>query len=58
MKLLIEDLCKTRKLEGLKYTYWDECFTSKVGSFNLRKLFNLGKYEYSDLCIAQHVIIY
>ncbi|CAL5442507.1 unnamed protein product [Camellia sinensis] len=29
VKLLIDDLCKTGKLEGLKYTFWNECFTSK-----------------------------
>ncbi|XP_012086915.1 putative pre-16S rRNA nuclease isoform X2 [Jatropha curcas] len=29
VKVFIDDLCKTGKLEGLKYTYWDECFTSK-----------------------------
>ncbi|GFS37147.1 transcription factor jumonji (jmjC) domain-containing protein [Actinidia rufa] len=29
VKLLIDDLCKTGKLEGLRYTFWDECFTSK-----------------------------
>lgn len=30
MKLFVDDLCKTGKLEGVKFTYWDECFTSKV----------------------------
>ncbi|RVW16419.1 putative pre-16S rRNA nuclease [Vitis vinifera] len=29
MKVFIDDLCKTGKLEGVRYTYWDECFTSK-----------------------------
>ncbi|KAK9927214.1 hypothetical protein M0R45_024409 [Rubus argutus] len=38
VKLLIEDLCKTRKLEGLKYTYWDECFTSKNVELLLKPL--------------------
>lgn len=30
VKVFIDDLCKTGKLEGVRYTYWDECFTSKV----------------------------
>ncbi|KAJ6701712.1 POLYNUCLEOTIDYL TRANSFERASE RIBONUCLEASE H-LIKE SUPERFAMILY PROTEIN [Salix koriyanagi] len=29
VKLFVDDLCRTGKLEGLKFTYWDECFTSK-----------------------------
>nr|CAD1828204.1 unnamed protein product [Ananas comosus var. bracteatus]CAD1828258.1 unnamed protein product [Ananas comosus var. bracteatus] len=29
VKLFIEDLRKTGKLEGLSYTYWDENYTSK-----------------------------
>ncbi|KAJ7944913.1 Polynucleotidyl transferase, ribonuclease H-like superfamily protein [Quillaja saponaria] len=29
VKVFIDDLCETGKLEGLKYTYWNECFTSK-----------------------------
>lgn len=29
VKIFIDDLCKTGKLEGVKYTFWDECFTSK-----------------------------
>ncbi|KAJ9147917.1 hypothetical protein P3X46_030031 [Hevea brasiliensis] len=29
VKLFVDDLSKTGKLEDLKYTYWDECFTSK-----------------------------
>ncbi|EEF51182.1 putative pre-16S rRNA nuclease [Ricinus communis] len=29
VKLFIDDLRKIGKLEGLKYTFWDECFTSK-----------------------------
>lgn len=30
MKLFIDDLNKTGKFDDLKYTFWDECFTSKV----------------------------
>ncbi|XP_061977774.1 uncharacterized protein LOC133698749 [Populus nigra] len=29
VKLFVDDLCRTGKLEGVKFTYWDECFTSK-----------------------------
>ncbi|XP_022159849.1 uncharacterized protein LOC111026145 [Momordica charantia] len=29
VKIFIDDLCKTGTLEGVKYTFWDECFTSK-----------------------------
>ncbi|XP_050227962.1 uncharacterized protein LOC126677412 [Mercurialis annua] len=38
VKLLIDDLCKTGKLEGVKYTYWDECFTSKNVELLLKPL--------------------
>lgn len=38
VKLFIDDLCKTRKLEGLRYTYWDERFTSKNVELLLRPL--------------------
>uniref|UniRef100_A0A7N0VHM6 YqgF/RNase H-like domain-containing protein n=1 Tax=Kalanchoe fedtschenkoi TaxID=63787 RepID=A0A7N0VHM6_KALFE len=29
VKIFIENLAQTQKLEGVKYTYWDESFTSK-----------------------------
>ncbi|XP_038875331.1 putative pre-16S rRNA nuclease isoform X1 [Benincasa hispida] len=29
VKIFIDELCKTGKLEDVKYTFWDECFTSK-----------------------------
>ncbi|KAJ4834435.1 hypothetical protein Tsubulata_025650 [Turnera subulata] len=29
IKIFVDDLRRTGKLEGVKYTYWDECFTSK-----------------------------
>lgn len=35
VKLFIEEIRKTGKLEGLSYTYWDERFTSKVRANNL-----------------------
>jgi len=30
MKVFIDELSKTGKLEGVCYTYWEETFTSKV----------------------------
>lgn len=30
MKLFIDDLSATKKLEDMKYAYWNEGFTSKV----------------------------
>ncbi|KAF5938652.1 hypothetical protein HYC85_022911 [Camellia sinensis] len=45
VKLLIDDLCKTGKLEGLKYTFWNECFTSKVGIIN-----DCGAYDLYAEC--------
>jgi hypothetical protein len=38
VKIFIDDLCKTKKLEGLKYTYWDERFTSKVSAYSYMNL--------------------
>ncbi|XAR54977.1 hypothetical protein NMG60_11030332 [Bertholletia excelsa] len=38
VKLFIDDLCKTGKLEGVKYTFWDECFTSKTVELFLKPL--------------------
>ncbi|KAI3710835.1 hypothetical protein L2E82_40629 [Cichorium intybus] len=29
VKVFVDDLCKTGKLEDVRYTFWDECFTSK-----------------------------
>ncbi|KAL5710724.1 hypothetical protein ACHQM5_021254 [Ranunculus cassubicifolius] len=29
VKLFVEELIKTKKLDGLRYTYWDERFTTK-----------------------------
>lgn len=36
VKVFVDDLCKTGKLEGVKYTYWNECFTSKVTDSQVR----------------------
>ncbi|KAL6986235.1 hypothetical protein U1Q18_019603 [Sarracenia purpurea var. burkii] len=38
VKLLIDDLCKTGKLQGVRYTFWDECFTSKNVELLLKPL--------------------
>lgn len=38
VKIFIDDLCKTGKLEGVRYTYWDECFTSKNVELLLKPL--------------------
>ncbi|KAK4744935.1 hypothetical protein SAY87_011247 [Trapa incisa] len=38
VKLLIEELSRTGKLEGVCYTYWDECFTSKNVELLLKPL--------------------
>ncbi|KAL5551650.1 hypothetical protein UlMin_002259 [Ulmus minor] len=38
VKLFIDELCKTNKLQGIKYTYWDECFTSKNVELLLKPL--------------------
>ncbi|CAM8885525.1 unnamed protein product [Rhodiola kirilowii] len=43
VKIFIDDLSKTEQLEGVKYTYWDESFTSKgvemlINSVEMRPL--------------------
>ncbi|GER57539.1 polynucleotidyl transferase [Striga asiatica] len=38
VKLFIDDLTKTGKFGDLKYTFWDECFTSKSVEFLLKPL--------------------
>ncbi|KAK6947775.1 putative pre-16S rRNA nuclease [Dillenia turbinata] len=38
VKLFVDDLCKTGKLEGLRYTYWNESFTSKNVEFLIKPL--------------------
>ncbi|CAN1189801.1 Putative pre-16S rRNA nuclease [Linum perenne] len=30
MEVFVDDISKTGKLNGVHYTYWNECFTSKV----------------------------
>jgi len=38
VKIFVDDLCKTGKLEGLRYTYWNESFTSKVsGNYTFKE---------------------
>nr|KYP67284.1 Putative Holliday junction resolvase [Cajanus cajan] len=38
VKLFIDLLCRTKMLEGVKYTYWNECFTSKNVELLLKPL--------------------
>ncbi|VFQ85845.1 unnamed protein product [Cuscuta campestris] len=38
VKLLIDDLSETGKLDGVKYTFWDESFTSKSVEMLLKPL--------------------
>ncbi|XP_057447878.1 uncharacterized protein LOC130739569 isoform X2 [Lotus japonicus] len=38
VKVLIDALSKTKKLEGLNYTYWNECFTSQNVGLLLKPL--------------------
>lgn len=38
VKVLIDNLRRTNMLEGLKYTYWNECFTSKNVELFLKPL--------------------
>ncbi|XP_057978321.1 uncharacterized protein LOC131164837 isoform X1 [Malania oleifera] len=38
VKIFIDDLCKTGKLEGLKYTFWNESLTSKAAELLLKPL--------------------
>ncbi|GAB4834404.1 hypothetical protein Ancab_032658 [Ancistrocladus abbreviatus] len=48
VKIFVDDLCKTGKLEGLKYTYWNECFTSKNIELLLKPL-KLHPVEYKTI---------
>ncbi|XP_027330238.1 uncharacterized protein LOC113846326 [Abrus precatorius] len=38
VKVLIDYLCRTKMLEGVKYTYWNECYTSKNVELLLKPL--------------------
>ncbi|KAI3501282.1 hypothetical protein L1887_29146 [Cichorium endivia] len=44
VKVFVDDLCKTGKLEDVRYTFWDECFTSKNVELLLKPL-NLPPVE-------------
>lgn len=44
VKVFVDNLCKTGKLEDVRYTFWDECFTSKNAEL-LLKPFNLPLVE-------------
>ncbi|KAM0015530.1 hypothetical protein Hdeb2414_s0032g00711811 [Helianthus debilis subsp. tardiflorus] len=30
VKVFVDDLCKTGKLKDVKYTLWNECYTTKA----------------------------
>ncbi|RWW08758.1 hypothetical protein BHE74_00007663, partial [Ensete ventricosum] len=49
VRLFMEDLRKTGRLNGLTYTYWDENYTSKVGT-EMPSANNdvAGKYFYAN----------
>lgn len=38
VKVFIDNLCRTKMLEGVKYTYWNESFTSKNVELLLKPL--------------------
>ncbi|KVH95385.1 Resolvase, holliday junction-type, YqgF-like protein [Cynara cardunculus var. scolymus] len=38
VKVFVDDLCKLRKFEDVRYTFWDECFTSKNVELLLKPL--------------------
>lgn len=38
VKVFVDDLNKTGKFEDLKYTFWDECFSSKLTEINMKPL--------------------
>ncbi|XP_074317470.1 uncharacterized protein LOC141653566 [Silene latifolia] len=38
IKVFVDDLCKTGKLEGVKYTFWNECYTTKNVELLLKPL--------------------
>ncbi|KAL3833498.1 hypothetical protein ACJIZ3_008234 [Penstemon smallii] len=48
VKLFIDELKKTGKLENVKYTFWDECFTSKNVEFLLKPL-NLHPVQFKTV---------
>ncbi|KAL2904332.1 Cysteine synthase [Bienertia sinuspersici] len=50
VKVFVDDLCRTKKLESVSYTYWNECFTSKNVDTMLLKPLTLhpGYLDYVD----------
>ncbi|KAI3727617.1 hypothetical protein L6452_16235 [Arctium lappa] len=38
VKVFVDDICKLGKLEDVRYTFWDECFTSKNVELLLKPL--------------------
>ncbi|KAK1553041.1 hypothetical protein Q3G72_027708 [Acer saccharum] len=65
-KAFFDELCKTGKFEGLKYTYWDDLISSKHMEFQLKhnlefmiEHLNLPQdksKEIIDRCIAAHML--
>lgn len=45
VKLFIEDLCKTRMLDGVSYTYWDENYTSRCAEAILEPLMDISPVD-------------
>ncbi|KAJ8748260.1 hypothetical protein K2173_000832 [Erythroxylum novogranatense] len=48
VKLLIDNLSQTGKLQGVKYTYWNESFTSKIEETMLKPL-NLPQVQMKSI---------
>lgn len=48
VKLFLDDLCNTGKLEGVRYTFWNESYTSKNVEYLLKPL-NLHPAKYKTI---------
>ncbi|KAK6251303.1 hypothetical protein SCA6_005308 [Theobroma cacao] len=51
VKLFIDDLSKTGKLDGVKYTFWNECFTSKQYMTSSKESHSLFFQQNADLLL-------
>ncbi|EOY24713.1 PREDICTED: putative pre-16S rRNA nuclease isoform X3 [Theobroma cacao] len=51
VKLFIDDLSKTGKLDGVKYTFWNECFTSKQYMTSSKESHSLSFQQNADLLL-------
>ncbi|KAL1355810.1 hypothetical protein AAHE18_05G139100 [Arachis hypogaea] len=56
VKVLIDALSRTKKLQGLKYTYWNESFTSKNVELLLRPL-NLNNAVHSKTMLDKFAAV-